>query len=85
MDPETGCPANQCIATMIVGDSAEIADILSTSLFVMGPEKGLSFADSLTEIDGALFVTEDKTVTATSKIKEKLEMDQTGGYRLKIE
>ncbi|MCX7614536.1 MAG: FAD:protein FMN transferase [Clostridiales bacterium] len=83
LDPATGFPARKCIATTIIGNSAEIADILSTSLFVMGPEKGLQFANSLTEIDGVLFVTEDKTITATSKIKEKLEMDKTSGYQLK--
>ncbi len=80
LDPKTGYPARGLIATTVIGGSAETADVLSTAFFVLGAEKGLEMAQSLSEIDGALFVTEDKKISATSGIS--IEIDQASGFTL---
>ncbi|MDP4108828.1 MAG: FAD:protein FMN transferase [Bacillota bacterium] len=80
LDPKTGYPAKGVTETTVIGGSAEICDILSTSLFVMGREKGYDFASALSEIDGAMFATEDKRIRATPKLKEIMEPEEAGGY-----
>jgi len=41
LDPVTGYPADRCISVTAIGPSAELADALSTAVFVAGPEAGL--------------------------------------------
>ncbi len=43
MNPATGRPAEGLLSVTIVADSAILADGLSTTLFVLGPEKALPF------------------------------------------
>ncbi len=45
LDPRTGKPAGFKGSVSVWHEQALIADILSTALYVMGPEKGLSWAD----------------------------------------
>jgi len=47
VNPITGVPCQGVISVTVVADSAEEADALSTAIFVMGEEKGLSFAKSI--------------------------------------
>ena len=42
-DPRTGMPAQGCQSVTILAPTAEQADALSTSVFIMGPEAGLKF------------------------------------------
>ncbi|MEJ2108641.1 MAG: FAD:protein FMN transferase, partial [Acidobacteriota bacterium] len=46
MDPNTGKPAEFSGSVSVWHERALVADILSTALYVMGPEKGLSWAES---------------------------------------
>ena len=46
MDPNTGKPAEFDGSVSVWHEQALVADILSTALYVMGPEKGLSWAES---------------------------------------
>ncbi len=41
-DPHTGRPAALCQSATIVGPNAALADALATTVFVLGPEKGLA-------------------------------------------
>ncbi|MGR6836645.1 FAD:protein FMN transferase [Syntrophomonas erecta] len=43
LDPSTGKPAREVISTTIVAPSATDADVLSTTLFVLGPGPGSEF------------------------------------------
>ncbi|MEG6611542.1 FAD:protein FMN transferase [Pseudoclostridium thermosuccinogenes] len=70
LDPRTGYPADSgLIATTIVADSSTDADALSTSVFVLGLEKGMQLVERLDGVD-AIFITEDKKVYITEGLKE---------------
>ncbi len=51
MDPRTGYSANVCMSVTIIADSCTRADILATSVFVMGPESGLELIESLDDVE----------------------------------
>ena len=47
MDPRTGWPARGCISVSVMAPTAEQTDALATTIFVLGPEKGLALAREL--------------------------------------
>jgi thiamine biosynthesis lipoprotein len=47
IDPRTGLSANSCISVTVIAENAAIADILATSVFVLGPGEGLKMIESL--------------------------------------
>lgn len=51
IDPATGNPIERMIGVTIVSNTAEEADALSTTVFVMGPEKGKEFIESLNNVE----------------------------------
>ncbi len=65
LDPRTGGPVPAWGSVTVVAEDPLAADILSTALFVLGPEEGMSLAGSLPEV-GALFLelTADGAVSA---------------------
>ncbi|MFC7680530.1 FAD:protein FMN transferase [Paenibacillus sp. GCM10028914] len=74
LDSETGYPVDNNLSSVTILTEKSIdADALSTSLFSMGLEKGLEFAEQLDHIE-ALFITKDKKVYITSGMDEVLEM-----------
>ncbi len=54
IDPKTGDSARSVRAVTILGPLAIDTDALSTSVFVLGPEKGLELVESLTEIEAII-------------------------------
>ena len=61
-DPKTGYPTTtNIISATVMGASAIETDILSTTLFILGVERGLALIDNLADIE-ALIVTKDKNV-----------------------
>jgi len=70
-NPRTGYPAESgLISTTIVSESAIDADALSTSLFIMGKEKGLPFIGQLGF--QAVCVTDEKTVHSTEALQNNI-------------
>jgi len=65
IDPRTGYSANLCISTTIIADSATIADILSTSVFVLGPLDGMQLVERLDNVE-ALIIDNEKNITKSS-------------------
>ena len=65
LDPATGFPARLCAGTTVVMESATLADILSTAIFIKGPQTGLDLAESIPEVDGAMVLLEDGSMYGT--------------------
>jgi len=82
LDPKTGSPSKSgLIGVTIVADSSTDGDALSTSVFVLGLDKGMALVESLEGID-AIFITEDKKVYATSGLKDKFTFeDESKEYK----
>ena len=55
LDPKTGWPSRSCISVTVLSQQAMDADILATGVFVLGPEKGLTFIEDLEGIEGLIF------------------------------
>ena len=51
IDPRTGYPSSGIVSTSVFAPSAELADALATSIFVMGTEVGLDFVNQLKGIE----------------------------------
>lgn len=74
LDPDTGYPADSGLlsCTIITTDSFD-ADALSTSIFILGPAKGLEL---LEEIDGveAMLITKDLGIILSSGIEGQVDI-----------
>ncbi len=57
LDPRTGAPAPWWGSVTVVTADPLVADVLSTALYVMGPEAGMAWARDLPDV-GALFLVE---------------------------
>jgi thiamine biosynthesis lipoprotein len=73
LDPDLGEPARSCRSVTIVADRAVIADVLSTGVFVLGPEKGMALVEKLPNVEGVI-VTADNRVLVSSGLKGRLVM-----------
>jgi thiamine biosynthesis lipoprotein len=59
LDPRTGRPVPAWGSVTVVAKDPAVADMLSTALFVMGPEAGLAWARGRTDV-GVLFLVEER-------------------------
>lgn len=63
LDPATGYPSNQGLNSVtILTDSSLTADALSTTCFVLGPEKGMKLINQLDNVD-AVFVNDKNEIS----------------------
>lgn len=60
IDPRTGRPAALCRSVTIVADQAELADVLSTSVFVLGPKQGLRLVSTIPGVEAFIIDAEGK-------------------------
>ncbi|MCE5252376.1 FAD:protein FMN transferase [bacterium] len=76
LDPSNGYPARGCISVTVWAENAMDADILSTTIFVLGPEKGLAFAESLGNVETLIFFEKNGKVEAvmSSGVKDKVNL-----------
>lgn len=58
LDPRTGRPVRPWGSVTVLADDPLVADVLSTALFVMGPDEGLAWAEGRREV-AALFLVEE--------------------------
>jgi thiamine biosynthesis lipoprotein len=63
-DPRTGWPARDLISATIVNQSSAEADILSTAVFVLGPEKGRALAVEAGVIQVVMMTPDFQIITA---------------------
>jgi len=67
IDPRTGYTADKCISVSIIADNATIADILATSVFVLGPKDGMALVNSLDNVE-ALIIDPDRNISKSEGI-----------------
>ncbi|MDK2990775.1 MAG: FAD:protein transferase [Clostridiales bacterium] len=72
LDPSTGYPADNGLASVsiIAGKSID-ADALSTTVFLLGPEKGMEIVEDLPNIE-CIMITNDKRITVSSGLQDKI-------------
>jgi thiamine biosynthesis lipoprotein len=51
IDPKTGDSARKCRSVTIISATATRTDALTKSVFIMGPEEGIGFIDTLPDVD----------------------------------
>jgi FAD:protein FMN transferase len=73
LDPKTGEPAHGSRSVTIVAGNATLADALSTGVFVLGPEKGMTLIERLPRVEGVI-VTSDNRLLVSSGLKGRLEI-----------
>jgi thiamine biosynthesis lipoprotein len=73
IDPDRGEPARGCRSVTIVADRAVIADVLSTGVFIMGPDAGMALVEKMPGIE-AVIVTAANDVLISSGLKDLVEM-----------
>ncbi len=56
IDPDTLFPANNMLSVTIVASDSGLADILSTTLFLMKPEEAIDFVNSLDNVEAIIYV-----------------------------
>ncbi|GAB4335900.1 MAG: FAD:protein FMN transferase [Candidatus Abyssubacteria bacterium] len=79
IDPRTGEPVEGMLSATIVTDTAMAADALSTSVFVLGPEKGMELIERLPGVEGMLIYQENGSpenfkVLISSGLKDHIEL-----------
>jgi thiamine biosynthesis lipoprotein len=65
IDPRTGYSANLCISATIIAPNATVADILATSVFVLGPVEGMKLVEKLDGVE-ALIIDNDRNIFRSS-------------------
>ncbi len=73
LDPRNGMPMeNGLLGVTILSESSTDGDMLSTVCFLMGPEAGMEYVESLPGIE-AVFITEDYTLHPSSGLSGRLQ------------
>jgi len=73
-DPKTGYPARGVIGTTLVHPDPTLADAWNTAIFILGPEKGLSLAEKMPDME-AVMVTDAKQLQYTSGLSDVLQIN----------
>ncbi|GFZ79509.1 FAD:protein FMN transferase [Aquaticitalea lipolytica] len=68
IDPRTGYPATGILSVTIFTKTAELADALATSIFVMGKETGLDFINQLKGVE-CIIVDENNSIITSKNIE----------------
>lgn len=68
IDPRTGYPASGLVSVTVFAPSAEMADALATSIYVMGKDVGLDLVDQLPQVD-CIAIDDEGIVFTSSQIK----------------
>lgn len=70
LDPQTGYPADGSLSATVVSSSGFEADILSTALVILGPERGLEMLKNNFPATPALLATEDGRLYLNAEMRE---------------
>lgn len=75
LDPKTGYPAKNLKGTTVIGVSSTDCDGLSTTLFVVGVDKGKEILSAFPGV-GAIFVKADGSIEMTPNLKDKVKLER---------
>ncbi|MCT4606693.1 MAG: FAD:protein FMN transferase [Marinisporobacter sp.] len=82
IDPKTGYPAqNGIVSSTIITDHSMDADALSTSVYILGVEKGLEVIERIKNVE-CIIITKDDKVYLSSGMKNKFKIEN---HRFQIE
>ncbi|WP_353096638.1 FAD:protein FMN transferase [Tissierella praeacuta] len=71
LDAKTGYPAeNEITGVCVISNKSIDGDALSTTLFVLGLDKGKDLVNSLEDVE-AMFITKDKSIYISKNLKDK--------------
>ena len=71
LDPASGYPCNNGLSSVsIITDSSLTADALSTTCFILGPEKGMDLVNKLDNVE-AVFVSTDNEISYSNNFQKK--------------
>lgn len=73
IDPDFGEPAGGCRSVSIVASRAISADVLSTGVFILGPDEGMALIERLPDVEGVI-VTSANEVLISSGLKGRLQL-----------
>jgi thiamine biosynthesis lipoprotein len=73
IDPDFGEPASGCRSVTIVANRAVLADVLSTGVFILGPDEGMKLIERLPDVEGVI-VTSDNEVLISTGLRGQVEM-----------
>jgi thiamine biosynthesis lipoprotein len=82
LNPFTGKPAQEVISTTITAPGATDADVLSTTLSVLGPQAGIEFIEQFSNTN-AVLIDNQKVITLSSEIPQ-VKFKDDSGYRVRI-
>ncbi|MCD6358416.1 MAG: FAD:protein FMN transferase [Dehalococcoidia bacterium] len=71
LDPRTGFSPSGCISVSIIADNCTRADVLATSVFVMGPDDGMEFVESLHDVE-CLIIDSNRHISHSSGLSPYL-------------
>lgn len=60
LDPKTGDSARKCRSVTVISGNATRTDALTKSVFIMGPEEGIKFIDTLPDVDAVAVAPDGK-------------------------
>lgn len=69
LDPDTGAPAIASRSVTVMANDAQTADAWSTTLFIMGADKGMKLVEKTADIE-AVFVDSDNNVHISSGLQK---------------
>jgi thiamine biosynthesis lipoprotein len=62
IDPKTGDSARKCRSVTIISGNATRTDALTKSVFIMGPEDGIAFIDTLPDVDAVAVAPDGRVI-----------------------
>lgn len=62
LDPKTGMSASKCHGVTVIGKTINYVNGLSSAVFVLGPEKGISFIEKLNDVEAVVFDADGKVI-----------------------
>jgi thiamine biosynthesis lipoprotein len=69
-DPQTGRPARLMISATIITTEVMDADAIATAVFVMGPDKGMEWVDSMGNVE-AMLVLENESIRYSKNFRNQ--------------